>query len=225
MSSMVKVSSKSGGQFDGAIAEPAGSGKVGALVVLQEWHGLNDQMKGKVDAFAKAGYLALCPDLYHGKIAHDDQKAGELMGALDWGRAVADIGDSIAHLRGHARCSGKVGVVGFCMGGALTFAAVVNLEGITCAVPFYGIPSIPPAGFAKVKTPIQAHFAKRDDWAKPSVAEEIKAVINGAGGHMELYVYDAGHAFMRETDPSKYDAAASKLAWERTYEYLKKHLG
>ncbi len=224
MSSMVKIASKGGHELQGALAEPAGSSKVGALVVLQEWHGLNDQMKGKVDAFAKAGYLAICPDLYHGKVAKDDGEAGKLMGGLDWGKAIGEIADAVAHLRGHARCNGKVGVTGFCMGGALTLAASVNVPDLACAVAFYGLPQIPPAGFGKVKTPIQAHFAKVDDWAKASVAEEIKATVNGAGGHMELYVYDAGHAFMRETDPSKYDAAASKLAWERTFEFLGKHL-
>ena len=223
MSTMVKFAGK-GGQLEGAIAEPAGSGKVGAIVVLQEWHGLTDQMKGKVDRFAQLGYLALCPDLYHGKVATDDQQAAELMGKLNWESAIAEIGDAVAFLRGHARCSGKVGVTGFCMGGALTLAAAFHLEGIACGVPFYGLPHIPPEKFGKVKAPIQAHFAKVDDWAKASVAEEIQKAIRAAGGHMDLFVYDAGHAFMRETDPSKYDATSAKLAWERTTEFLKKHL-
>jgi len=224
MSTMVKYAGK-GGQLEGAMAEPAGSGKAGALVVLQEWHGVNDQMKGKVDRFAQLGYLALCPDLYHGKVAADDTQAGELMGKLDWPSAIAEIGSAVAHLRSHARCNGKVGVTGFCMGGALTFAAAVNVEGLACAVPFYGLPQIPPAGFGKVKAPIQAHFAKVDDWAKASVAEVIQKSVRAGGGHMDLFVYDAGHAFMRETDPSKYDATSAKLAWERTTEFLKKHLG
>lgn len=224
MSAMVKFSSKSG-EVHGAVAEPAGAGKGGGLVVIQEWHGLNDQMKGKVDRFAKEGYLALCPDLYHGKVATNDQDAAALMNELDWGRAVQDIGASAAHLRGHARCNGKVGVLGFCMGGALALAAALNVDGLACAVPFYGLPQIPPDQLAKIKIPVQAHFAKNDEWAKASVAEELQKKIRAAGGHMDLYVYDAGHAFMRETDPSKYEPASSKLAWERSLEFLRKHLG
>ena len=223
MSTMVKFAGKTG-QLDGAMGEPAGSGKAGALIVLQEWHGLTDQMKGKVDRFAEAGYLALCPDLYHGKIATDDQQAAELMGALNWDGAIADIGAAVAHLRGHARYNGKVGVTGFCMGGALTLAAAVRVEGIACAVPFYGLPHIPVAKYATLKVPVQAHFAKVDEWAKASVAEEIQSSVRSGGGHMDLFVYDAGHAFMRETDPAKYDATSAKLAWERTLAFLKTHL-
>jgi carboxymethylenebutenolidase len=224
MSTMVKFSSKAG-QLSGAITEPAGTGHVGGVVVIQEWHGLNDQMKGKVDRFAKEGFLALCPDLYNGKVATNDQDAASLMNQLDWGHAVADIGAAAAHLRGHARSNGKVGVLGFCMGGALAFAAALNVDGIACAVPFYGLPQVPPDQLGKIKIPVEAHFAKRDEWAKASVAEEIQKKIRAAGGQMDLFVYDAGHAFMRETDPSKYDAPSAKLAWERTLDFLRKHLG
>jgi carboxymethylenebutenolidase len=192
--------------------------------VLQEWHGVNAQMKAKCDRFAEAGYLSLSPDLYHGKVATNDDEAGKLMGELDWGKAVAEIGDAVAYVRAHPRGNGKVGVLGFCMGGALTLAASRYVEGLACAVPFYGLPSTPIDELAKVKIPIQAHFAKVDDWAKASVAEGLQAKVKAAGGHMDLFVYDAGHAFMRDGDPSKYDAAAAKLAWDRTLEFLKKHL-
>jgi carboxymethylenebutenolidase len=224
MTTQVKFASKAGGELEGALAEPAGASKVGALVVLQEWHGVNAQMKAKCDRFAQAGYLSLAPDLYHGKVAANDEEAGKLMGQLDWGKAVAEIGDAVAHLRAHARSNGKVGVLGFCMGGALTLAASRFVEGLACAVPFYGLPTTPLDEFVKVKTPIQAHFAKVDDWAKASVAEQIQAKVTSGGGSMDLFVYDAGHAFMRDGDPSHYDADAAKLAWDRTLEFLKKHL-
>jgi len=221
--SNLSIASKHG-PLEGAFAEPDGTGKTGALVVLQEWHGVTDQMRGKVARFAHEGYLAVCPDLYHGKVASNDEEAGKLMGALDWQRAVADIGDAVAHLRSHPRSNGKVGVLGFCLGGALTFAAARHIDGLACAVPFYGLPQLPLDEYAHIKTPISAHFAKVDDWAKASVAEEIQKKVRAGGGHMDLYVYDAGHAFMRETDPSKYNEAASKLAWERTLAFLKAKL-
>jgi carboxymethylenebutenolidase len=225
MSTQIQFASKAGTELEGALAEPSGTGKVGGLVVIQEWHGLNTQMKGKCDRVSQAGYLALAPDLYHGKLATNDDEAGKLMGQLDWGKAVAEIGDAVAHLRANPRSNGKVGVLGFCMGGALTLAASRYVEGLACAVPFYGLPSTPLDEFAKVKVPIQAHFAKKDDWAKASVAEQIQAKVRSGGGHMDLFVYDAGHAFMRDGDPSHYDADAAKLAWDRTLEFLKKHLG
>jgi carboxymethylenebutenolidase len=219
----VQLPAKSG-SLEGAIAEPLGEGKVGALVVIQEWHGVNDQMRRKVERFASEGYLALCPDLYHGKVATNDEEAGRLMGGLDWARALGEIEAAVKYLREHPRCSGRVGILGFCMGGALTFASVRAIEGLACAVPFYGLPQAVPADFAKVKTPISAHFAKKDDWAKAGVAEEIQKAVTAGGGQMELYVYDAGHAFMRDGDPSHYDEAASSLAWQRALAFLKKHL-
>jgi carboxymethylenebutenolidase len=224
MTTIVKVPAKAGGQIEGALAEPAGSAKAGGLVVLQEWHGVNDIMKTQCDRFAGAGFLSMVPDLYHGKVAKDDAEAGALMGGLDWAKAVAEIGDSIAYLRSHPRCNGKVAVTGFCMGGALTFAATRWLEGIACAVPFYGLPSIPVEDFARVRTPIQAHFAKVDDWAKASVAEEIQKTVRAGGGQMDLFLYDAGHAFMRSSDPGKYAPDAAKLAWERATQFLREHL-
>ncbi|HEY8041694.1 MAG TPA: dienelactone hydrolase family protein [Polyangiaceae bacterium] len=224
MTTKVQYDSKAGGKLDGAVAEPEGTGKAGAVVVLQEWHGLNDTMRTLCDRFAQAGFVALVPDLYHGKIATDDSEAGKLMGGLDWGRAVAEIGDAVAFLQRHPRGNGKVAITGFCMGGALTFAAARHLEGLAAAVPFYGVPQLPMAEYARVKTPIQAHFAQVDDWAKASIAEEIQKNVRAGGGHMDLFVYDAGHAFMRASDASKYSPENAKLAWERAVDFLKKHL-
>jgi len=205
--------------LEGEIAEPA-SEKSGALVVIQEWFGVNDTMKKLCDRFAGAGFIAMAPDLFHGKIATDDAEAARMMQALDKPRAVSEIGQAVEFLSAR----GKVGVVGFCLGGALTFHAALDGKKVSAAVPFYGLPSAPPAKFRGLKVPIQAHFAKKDDWAKASVAEEIKTAVNEGGGSMELFVYDAGHAFMREGDAAKYDAASAKVAWERAIGFLKKHL-
>jgi carboxymethylenebutenolidase len=225
MSAQVTFASKAGGQLGGAISDPVGSGSAGGLVVVQEWWGLNDQIRSMCDRFAQAGLLALAPDLFHGKRPKDQSEAAEAMTALDKQKAVAEIGDAVAHLKSHPRCNGKVGVTGFCLGGGLTLAAARHVEGIAAAVAFYGLPGILAEEYAKVRVPIQAHFAKRDDWAKASVAEEIKAKVRGGGGQMDLFVYDAGHAFMRDTDPQVYNEQAARLAWDRTIEFLKKHLG
>jgi carboxymethylenebutenolidase len=225
MTTQVKFASKAGGEVEGALAEPTGSGKVGAVVVVQEWWGLNDTMKAKCERFADAGFLALAPDLFHGQRPKNEQEAGAAMGALDMKKAVAEIGDAVAFLRAHPRCNGKVAVAGFCLGGALTLAAAHSLEGITAAVPFYGLPDLAPAAFSNVRVPMQAHFAKNDNWAKASIAGEIQKNVRAGGGHMDLYVYDAGHAFMRASDPAVYSETCAKVAWQRAAEFLKKHLG
>ncbi len=225
MTTQVKFASKAGGQIEGALVEPPGTGKVGGVVVVQEWWGLNDTMKAKCARFAEGGFLSLAPDLFHGKRPKNEEEAGQAMSALDKKKAVVEIGDAVAFLKAHPRCSGKVAVAGFCLGGALTLAAAHSLEGLAAAIPFYGLPELAPADFSKVRVPIQAHFAKTDNWAKASVAEEIQKSVRAGGGHMDLYVYDAGHAFMRAGDPAVYSEASAKVAWQRAIEFLKRHLG
>jgi carboxymethylenebutenolidase len=224
MTKRIDYDTKHGHVLQGELAEPAGAGKAPGLVVVQEWHGCNDVMKQLTDRFAAEGFIAFAPDLYHGKVCTNDQEAMAAMQALDKPKAVHEIGDAVAHLRAHARCNGKVGVTGFCLGGGLTFAAIANVPGIDAAVPFYGLPGMPEDAFSKVKTPILAHFAKTDDWATASGAEAIQKAVKAGGGSMELHVYDAGHAFMRPGGQN-YSAENAKVAWERTIAFLKKHLG
>jgi len=224
MATHVKYASAAGGQLDGALAMPGGTGKAGGVVVVQEWWGVNDHIESQCDRFAGAGLLALAPDLYHGKIAKTKAEAGQMMGALDTKKAVAEIGDAVARLRSDPQCNGRVAVVGFCMGGALTLASACSLRDIAAAVPFYGLPQLPMTAYAGVKAPVQAHFARNDDWAKASVAEEIQRQVRAGGGEMDLFVYDAGHAFMRSSDPEVYHPDSAKIAWERATAFLAKHL-
>lgn len=219
MADRVSFKSKSGAPVEGALALPAGEAKALGVVVLQEWWGLNEQITGIADRLASEGFVALVPDLYHGKLARDADEAGAMMRALDWGRALDDIAGAVEHLRAHPRTTGKVAVTGFCMGGALSFATACAVPGLAAVVPFYGVPG--QADWSKVDAPIQAHFAQHDDWAKPSIAEEIEATLTARGQRMELHVYDAQHAFFNERRPEVHDPAAAKLAWTRTIEFLR----
>jgi carboxymethylenebutenolidase len=225
MTKRVQFSAKTGA-CEGESAEPSGAGKVGSVVVIQEWHGINAEMRAKVESFASEGYLAIAPDLYHGKVATNDDEAGKLMNALDFGRAVGEIGAAAQWLKEQPRSNGKVAVVGFCLGGALAFATAANVPGLAAVVPFYGVPDLSKIDFAKVTAPILAHFAEHDDWASAEKAREIEKDLKAKGKSIELHVYQgAGHAFMRATDPSKYHEASAKKAWERTLAFLKKHIG
>jgi len=128
--------------------------------------------------------------------------------------------DESAHRTGK-----KVGVTGFCMGGAISFAAATTVMGLSCSVPFYGIPRADYFEAAKMRCPLQAHFAQRDDWARADRAQELADAVNARGGSMELFVYDAGHAFMREGDPAAYAPEQAKIAWARATEFLHAKLG
>src|SRR3954447_25897457 len=123
MASKVSFSAKSGAASGGEIALPEGSGKAPAVVLIQEWWGVNDHIRSLADRLARAGFLVVAPDLYHGTVTRDAGEAGKLMQALDGKRAMDDIAGAVHFAMGHERGNGKVGVVGFCMGGAYSFAA------------------------------------------------------------------------------------------------------
>ncbi|MDB5215659.1 MAG: dienelactone hydrolase [Myxococcaceae bacterium] len=224
MTTTVRFGAKDGGDVAGEMAEPSGTDKTPALVLVQEYWGINAHVKSLADRLAKEGFLVLAPDLYHGKIAKDSSEAGKLMTELDTATAVKEIAASVAHLKELPRSNGKVGVIGFCMGGALTFASACHVEGLSAVVPFYGVPPADKVDYSKVTAPILAHFAKNDEWATVAKAEAIKKQIDAAGGSMQLEVYDAGHAFVNDTRPEAYDEKSAKLAWQRSIDFLKKHL-
>jgi carboxymethylenebutenolidase len=224
MARLESFTSAKGTLRQGVRSDPAGSGKCGSVVVVQEWWGISPFIKSLCDRLAEAGFVALAPDLFHGKLPATKEEAAKAMGDLDKAGAIVEIDDAIAHLKTDPRGNGRVAVVGFCLGGALTLGASCNLPGIAAAVPFYGLPDVPMDAYARVKVPVQAHFAKHDDWAKASVAEQIQKAVRGGGGSMDLFVYDAGHAFMRTTDPETFEPKSAKTAWDRMVPFLKKHL-
>jgi carboxymethylenebutenolidase len=224
MTTTVRFGAKGGSEVAGELAEPSGTAKAPALVLVQEYWGINAHVKSLVDRLAKEGFLVVAPDLYHGKIAKDAAEAGKLMTELDTGAAVQEIGAAAAYLREHPRGNGKVGVIGFCLGGALTFASACHLPGLDAVVPFYGVPPADKVDYSKVTAPILAHFAKNDAWASVDKAEAIKKQVEAAGGSMQLEIYDAGHAFVNDTRPEAYDETSAKLAWQRSVDFLKKHL-
>jgi carboxymethylenebutenolidase len=225
MATRVTFQAKSGAEASGEIALPAGEGKAPGVVLLQEWWGINDHIRSLLGRLAEAGFVACAPDLYHGKIAKDAETAGKMMGELDWPKAMDEIAGAAAYVASHPRSNGKVGVTGFCLGGALTLAATTMVPQFAAAVAFYGVPGAGKADWSKVKAPIMAHFAARDEWAKPSLAEDIKKELETRGQKMVLHVYDADHAFVNDTRPEVYNAEAAKLAWTRSMEFLHQHLG
>jgi carboxymethylenebutenolidase len=217
MGAMIEFSRPDGGKTKGYLAT-AGQGRPG-IVVIQEWWGLNDQICGVADRFARAGYNALAPDLYKGRFTAVPDEANHLMSNLDFPDAThQDLRGAAQHLNGQG---GKVGLMGFCMGGALTVAAAVHVPEIAAAVCFYGIPPKEFADPARIKIPFQGHFANQDDWCTPAAVDALETAM--AGKNAEIYRYEAAHAFFNERSPA-YDLASATQAWDRMAAFLKAKL-
>jgi carboxymethylenebutenolidase len=198
----------------------AGQGRPG-VVVIQEWWGLNDQICGVADRFARAGYNALAPDLYKGRLTTEPDEANHLMTGLDFPAAThQDLRGAAQHLKTQ---SGKVAVMGFCMGGALTVAAAVHIPEMAAGVCFYGIPPKDFADPAGIRVPFQGHFANKDDWCTPAAVNDLEKVLKGAGVKHEIYRYDAAHAFANERSTA-YDVTCANQAWERVTTFLRREL-
>src|SRR5438477_4884778 len=151
------------------------------VVVIQEWWGLSDQIKGRCDRVAVAGVDALAPDLYKGTVVpyHDTDAAGKEMNSLDFMDATTQtVRGAVQYL---ARNGAKVGLTGFCLGGAVTVIGACKIPELSAAVVFYGIPPEAAAKPADVKIPLQAHFATRDDWCTPALVDGFEKALQAAG--------------------------------------------
>ena len=210
---------------------PAGQGP--GLLVLQEWWGLNPQIKGVADRMAAEGFVALAPDLYHGELAEHTEmdKAERLMNALPPDRAGRDMAGAVDYLLGHEAVTGdKVGVIGFCMGGLLTLVvAAMQGEKIGAAVPFYGAPLDPAMApdWSRLTAPVEGHFAEKDDFFPPEAVQQLEQKLKGMGKDVLFHVYPGtGHAFVNEDNPlgTRNEAAADE-AMGRAVRFLASKLG
>jgi carboxymethylenebutenolidase len=190
-----------GNTASGYLATPSrGSGP--GVIVVQEWWGLDSGIKQMADRLAEAGFVALAPDLYRGELAgHDEMdKAASLMQSMPPDRAGRDMSGAVDYLAGHDAVTGDgIGVVGFCMGGMLTFILAANRpDKVKAAVPFYGFPQgdMEP-DWSKLEASVQGHMAEHDDFFGPDAAKALEAKLQGMGKDVTLTVYPgSGHAFM-----------------------------
>jgi carboxymethylenebutenolidase len=202
----------------------AGSGP--GVVVIQEWWGLVPHIEDIANRFAAEGFVALAPDLYHGQRAKGPDEAGKLMMALNIDRAEKDLAGAIDYLQQQPGVTGStVGVVGFCMGGALSlFAASKNPEVGACVVFYGGHPNVKP-DLAALHAPVLGLWAGKDGFVTPQVVQQLDQQLTAAGKRHDFHTYpDSQHAFFNDTRPEVYDAAASKDAWRRTLEFFRREL-
>ena len=213
-----------GGQARGYLARPDGGGNGKGVVIIQEWWGLVPHIQDLAERFAREGYTALAPDLWDGKKTKDPDEAGRLFMALNIDDAAKKLSGAVAALHAHG-AAGKVGVVGFCMGGQLALYAGGALpDEVGAVVDFYGVhPHVKP-DYEALKAPVLGIFGDKDTFVTPAAGREIQASVERAGGRMDVHVYPAGHAFFNDTRPEAYDAASAKDAWEKTLGFLKENL-
>ena len=226
---MIQFTRPDGKTVEGYLAEPAQGANAPGVVVLQEWWGLDDEVMSVADRLAKAGYRALVPDLYRGKLALEANEAEHLMNDLNFGDAASqDIRGAVQYLK--ATGSSKVAVTGFCMGGALTILAACNVPELDASIVWYGNPPLEYVKADAISKPMLAHWALRDEFFAAAGVDQLEEKLKQAGVNYEFHRYDAQHAFAnpksdtRGMPPLKYDADAATLAWDRTLDFLKKHL-
>ncbi|PTQ12309.1 carboxymethylenebutenolidase [Sphingomonas oleivorans] len=216
-----------GHRLSGYFARPrAVRGKLPTVIVVHENRGLNGYIQDVTRRLALAGFLALAPDFLSpagGTPANEDQ-AREMIGKLDLPATVADGVATIAWLKTRPRSNGKVGVIGFCWGGALVDRlAVAAGAGLDAGVSFYGPPP-PPAEAAKVKAPLLLHYAGTDERVNAGAAAWVEA-LKAARVPVTRHDYPGTqHAFHNDTSAARYNAEAAKLAWDRSIAFLKEHL-
>ncbi len=217
--------SSNGGKTEGYLAAPE-KGKGPGVIVIQEWWGLVDHIKDLCDRFAAEGYVALAPDLYHGKTTKSPDEAGKLMMAMDIDRAEKDLRGAIQHLLANEASTGdEVGVVGFCMGGALALYAATKNDQVGACVVFYGgHPNVKP-DLPNLHAPVLGIYAERDGFVTPESVRKLEQNLKALGKSAEMHIYpDTEHAFFNDERPEVYDERASKDAWRRTIEFFAKHL-
>ena len=222
-----------GGSAGGYLAVP-GSGGGPGLIVVQEWWGLNPQIRRTTDRFAEEGFVALAPDLYHGELAgHDEMdKAGQLMAQLPMDRAARDMSGAVDFVAGHSATTGSaIGVVGFCMGGGLALRlGTLRPDKIKAVVSYYGVLGFDDAGapdWSKLEAAVLGNYGDSDDFFPADKARELEAGLRGLGKTVDFKIYPGrGHAFANEDDVfGTFHTDDERDTWQRTVSFLREHLG
>ena len=199
------------------------------VVVIQEWWGLNEQIRDYCDHLADVGFAALAPDLYRGVMTKEPDEAGKMMMSLNLERAAHDMSSSVAYLAGHPDVEGRgIGVIGFCMGGGLAlWLAALHPEHLIACVPFYGVIPWPAAqpDWSQVTARVQGHYAELDASASPDTVRHLEAELRSYGVDAEFFIYPgAEHAFTNATRPEVYHSEHTDVAFTRAEAFLRETL-
>ncbi|MHB8146478.1 MAG: dienelactone hydrolase family protein [Vulcanimicrobiaceae bacterium] len=220
---MIEFSRPDGNKAPGYLAEPASGSKAPGVVMLEEWWGVNEQIKETADLLASQGFRVLVPDLYRGRVAATGDEANHLMQGLDFGDAATqDARGAASFLKSTG--SQKVGVTGFCMGGALTLLSAMHVPDYDAAVVWYGFPPEEAGDPATIKIPLMLHWAIDDEFFPIDRADRIEERL--VAGHVphQTHRYKAKHAFYNPGGLGNHDPQNAQKAWERTVDFFKTNL-
>ena len=196
-----------------------------ALVVIQEWWGLVPHIKDVAGRFAREGFIALAPDLYHGQVTQEPDEARKLAMGLDRNRAVAEIAAAAQYLKAMEQVSpNKIGVVGWCMGGGLALSTAASSPDVGAVVAFYGRP-LDVGDTAKLTAPVLGLYGELDQSIPVDAVHAFERELKAYNITHEIHIYPgAQHAFFNETRPHIYHAEAAKDAWQKTLAWFRKYL-
>ena len=217
-----------GGTASGYLARPDDTATHPGVIVIQEWWGINDNIKDIARRFAAVGFVALAPDLYHGKVTAEPNEAQKAAMALDLNEVAKDLHGALVALQSRAEVTPKkIGVTGFCLGGMITlkFAAQAGAE-LGAAVSFYGGGYDPTeAEVQAMQCPILAIYGSEDQSTPEPLREKLRKFLTDNGKVSDMVVYQgAQHAFFNDTRPTVHDAGASQDAWLRTVDWFTRYL-
>ena len=222
--SMITFRRPDGQELQGYLARPEKTEGAPAVVVIQEWWGLNDQIRGVADRLARCGYFALVPDLYRGKSTVEEEEAHHLMTGLDFGDAASqDIPGAVTYLK---TLASRVAVTGYCMGGALTLLSL-QFADADAGVTWYGFPPLDYLDPAKLKVPLMGHWGTQDAFFAIDQVDALEKKLTDAKVGFEFHRYLARHAFANETAVgpgriagTQFDPVWSQMAWDRTLTFF-----
>jgi carboxymethylenebutenolidase len=224
---MIEFERPDGKKAPGYYSAPNGTSAPG-VVMMEEWWGVTDYIKRTADDMASAGFRVLIPDLFRGRSAAVGDEANHLMAGLDFGDAAKqDARGAAQYLKSTG--SKKVGIIGFCMGGALAVLSAMYDPEFDAVVSFYGFPPPEAGDPAAIKIPFQGHWAQHDDFFPISRVDEIETQLKARRAPYEFHRYDAQHAFHNPNQPGHaglghYKKDLAELAWSRAVAFLRKSL-
>ncbi len=206
-----------GSTTPGFLARPEGDGPYPGVIVIQEWWGLNDNIKDIARRFAQEGFAAFAPDLYHGRVTREPDQAQKMMMTLDMPLAARELVKATEYLAAQEYIGNRgIGATGFCMGGGLAMRLACESPLIKAVAPFYGFPPEPIDIIQNLGAKAFVVFAEHDDWIGPAVRDKLQQALMEHNKQYEMKVYPGTHhGFFRDVDNPQHDAAASRDAWER----------
>jgi carboxymethylenebutenolidase len=228
MGQMISFARPDGQQAPGYFTEPKQAQNVPGVVLIEEWWGVTDHMKQTADRLASEGFRVLVPDLFRGRTAATGDEGNHLMEGLDFtDAATQDVRGAAQYLKAKG---GKVGVMGFCIGGVLTMLGAMYVPEADAAVAFYGIPPDEAGDITQVRIPLQGHFAEHDAFFAIDRAKETEKKLRDAGKNVEFHYYDAKHGFCNPGEADNYGLGNyhrehAETAWKRAVAFFKRNLG